>query len=119
MQTLQPKHPRAIRWFHWVNFPLLSLMIWSGLLIYWANDINRIGLGQSTLFHWFYSALGIDHQLRPRYGVAFLSGGTVRGERICIRAIHRCLRRMAFPGAEPAVLFRSDSGSLARSRAAT
>jgi thiosulfate reductase cytochrome b subunit len=33
------KHPRAIRWMHWVNFPLLLLMIWSGLLIYWANSI--------------------------------------------------------------------------------
>lgn len=32
------KHPRAIRWFHWVHFPLMMLMIWSGLLIYWANE---------------------------------------------------------------------------------
>lgn len=32
------KHPRAIRWFHWINFPLIALMIWSGTLIYWAND---------------------------------------------------------------------------------
>jgi len=31
------KHPRAIRWMHWVNFPVLSLMIWSGIFIYWAN----------------------------------------------------------------------------------
>ena len=35
---MRPKHALAIRWFHWLNFPLLSLMIWSGLLIYWAND---------------------------------------------------------------------------------
>ena len=33
------KHPRAIRWMHWINFPLLFLMIWSGFLIYWANPI--------------------------------------------------------------------------------
>jgi thiosulfate reductase cytochrome b subunit len=33
------KHPRAIRWFHWINFPLIALMIWSGVLIYWANDV--------------------------------------------------------------------------------
>lgn len=32
------KHSRILRWSHWINFPLLSLMIWSGLLIYWAND---------------------------------------------------------------------------------
>lgn len=32
------KHSRILRWSHWINFPLLSMMIWSGLLIYWAND---------------------------------------------------------------------------------
>lgn len=32
------KHPLAIRWFHWVNFPVLLLMIWSGMLILWAYD---------------------------------------------------------------------------------
>ena len=29
------KHPLAIRWMHWINFPVLFVMIWSGLLIYW------------------------------------------------------------------------------------
>jgi thiosulfate reductase cytochrome b subunit len=44
-QTLSPgrarlvkKHPLAIRWFHWINFPVLMLMIWSGILILWAYD---------------------------------------------------------------------------------
>ena len=32
------KHPLAIRWLHWINFPVLMLMLWSGLLIYWAYD---------------------------------------------------------------------------------
>ena len=36
-------------------------MVWSGLLIYWANDVYRIGWGGFTLFHffpdWFYRAL--------------------------------------------------------------
>ncbi|PYQ28645.1 MAG: thiosulfate reductase [Acidobacteria bacterium] len=36
MKKLEKKHPLAIRWFHWINFPLLALMIWSGTLIYWA-----------------------------------------------------------------------------------
>ena len=36
---LVKKHPLAIRWFHWVNFPILFLMIWSGILILWANDV--------------------------------------------------------------------------------
>src|SRR5690349_12110501 len=33
---LAKKHPLAVRWAHWINFPLLALMIWSGILIYWA-----------------------------------------------------------------------------------
>lgn len=35
---IREKHPLAIRWFHWVNFPLLTIMIWSGLMILWANN---------------------------------------------------------------------------------
>lgn len=53
MQRLVKKHPLAIRWFHWVNFPVLALMIWSGLLIYWANDVYRIGFGSTTLLKFF------------------------------------------------------------------
>jgi thiosulfate reductase cytochrome b subunit len=47
--SLEKKHPLAIRWFHWINFPLLSLMIWSGLLIYWAYPTYRLGIGDFTL----------------------------------------------------------------------
>ncbi len=61
------KHPLAIRWLHWINFPLLSIMIWSGLLIYWANDIYRIGWGNKTLLKFFpdsfYKALHIPFHL--------------------------------------------------------
>jgi thiosulfate reductase cytochrome b subunit len=64
---MRAKHPLAIRWFHWVNFPLLAVMIWSGLLIYWANDVYRIGLGSFTVFRFFperfFSTLGMDHRL--------------------------------------------------------
>jgi thiosulfate reductase cytochrome b subunit len=49
MKKLVHKHPLAIRWFHWINFPLLMAMIWSGTLIYWAYPIYRIGLGSHTL----------------------------------------------------------------------
>ncbi len=31
------QHPRAVRWMHWINFPLLLIMIWSGYRIYWAD----------------------------------------------------------------------------------
>jgi thiosulfate reductase cytochrome b subunit len=41
-RVLQYKHPLAIRWFHWINFPVLFLMIWSGLMIYWANRVFHI-----------------------------------------------------------------------------
>ena len=42
MKQLERKHPLAIRWFHWINFPLLALMIWSGAMIYWANATNHL-----------------------------------------------------------------------------
>ena len=64
---LQHKHALATRWFHWINFPLLALMIGSGLLIYWANDVYRIGLGPWTLLgffpEWVYQLLHLDHKL--------------------------------------------------------
>lgn len=67
MKRLEKKHPLAIRWFHWINFPALTVMIWSGMLIYWANDVYRIGFGGVTLFNffpeWFYRALNISHRL--------------------------------------------------------
>jgi thiosulfate reductase cytochrome b subunit len=67
MIRLEPKHPRPIRWMHWFNVPLLFGMIWSGLLIYWANDVFRIGIGNWTLVrlfpNWFYDWLRLDHRL--------------------------------------------------------
>lgn len=76
MNRLEKKHPLAIRWFHWVNFPVLAIMIWSGLLIYWANDVYRIGLGSVTLFHFFpdgfYDALNIPQRLAEGMAWHFL-----------------------------------------------
>ncbi len=67
MKTVVKKHPLAIRWFHWINFPILTVMIWSGLLIYWANDRYRISFGGKTIFHFFpdgfYQSLNIPHRL--------------------------------------------------------
>lgn len=61
------KHPLAIRWFHWVNFPLLFVMIWSGMLIYWANGIYKIQIGDTLIFKFFpksvYTFLGLSGQL--------------------------------------------------------
>jgi thiosulfate reductase cytochrome b subunit len=66
-KQLEKKHPLAIRWLHWVNFPLLTMMIWSGMLIYWANAVYGIRLFGYELFHffpqWFYDLLGIPYRL--------------------------------------------------------
>ena len=76
MKRLEKKHPLAIRWFHWINFPVLMVMIWSGILIYWANPVYRIGLGGFTLFHFFperfYSVFQIDHRLAEGMAWHFL-----------------------------------------------
>lgn len=67
MKKVVEKHSLAIRWFHWINFPVLALMIWSGLWIYWANDVYRLGWGDTTLLKFFpdsfNKALHLDHNL--------------------------------------------------------
>lgn len=65
--TVRKKHPLAIRWFHWVNFPVLAAMIWSGTLIYWANDEYALHIGDLELFKFyppgFYTSLNIPYRL--------------------------------------------------------
>ena len=67
MKTIVHKHPLAIRWFHWFNFPLLFVMIWSGMLIYWANGIYKIQVGDTLIFKFFpksfYTFLGLSAKL--------------------------------------------------------
>src|SRR5438270_4628937 len=71
--TLNKKHPLAIRWFHWINFPILAIMIWSGLLIYWANDIYAIKIAGKPIIKFFpescYNAFSIPLGLEE--GMAF------------------------------------------------
>lgn len=73
---IKRKHPLAIRWFHWVNFPVISIMIWSGLCIYWANDVYRLGWGNWTLFHffpdWFYGFFSLKGRLAEGMAWHFL-----------------------------------------------
>ena len=63
-KQLEKKHPLAIRWLHWISFPLLTLMIWSGILIYWANAVYGVKIFGYELFHffpaWFYEISKID-----------------------------------------------------------
>lgn len=67
MYRLEHKHPRPVRWMHWINVVLLTGMIWSGLLIYWANDVYSLRIGETALFRffpeWFYDALGLRARL--------------------------------------------------------
>jgi thiosulfate reductase cytochrome b subunit len=76
MKHLEKKHPLAIRWFHWINFPVLMTMIWSGLLIYWAYPIYRVGVGHWTLLemkltqpHW--QKIHVDHRLAEGMALHF------------------------------------------------
>ena len=64
MKKIVKKHPLAIRWFHWINFPILAIMIWSGLLIYWANDIYKLGWGDKTVLKFF--SLKLATKLTPK-----------------------------------------------------
>ena len=81
---IERKHPLAIRWMHWINFPVLFTMIWSGLLIYWndsdnayqhAHRVYRIGLGKVTLFRffpdWFYNRLHVPFHVTQGLGYHF------------------------------------------------
>jgi thiosulfate reductase cytochrome b subunit len=64
---LRKKHPLAIRWFHWINFPLLFLMIWSGILIYWAwPEYAGVKLEQTT-----WRALKINNRLAEGMALHF------------------------------------------------
>jgi thiosulfate reductase cytochrome b subunit len=73
MKVIKEKHPLAMRWTHWVNFPILTIMIWSGMLIYWANDEYKIKLFGHSYFmffpEWFYKTFNIPHRLAE--GMAF------------------------------------------------
>ena len=83
--VLKKKHTLASRWMHWINFPLLGIMIWSGLLIYWADSdaanlhphqTYRVGIGSWTLFRFFpdafYTRLGLPFRLAEGMGWHFL-----------------------------------------------
>lgn len=75
MKKIIQKHPLAIRWLHWINFPLLTIMIWSGILIYWGNDVYRLGWGDKTILKFFpdsiYKALHIPFRLAEGMSLHF------------------------------------------------
>ena len=75
-KIIKEKHPLAIRWAHWINFPVLIVMIWSGMLIYWANDEYSITLFGHTFVHFFpdafYKLLNIPQRLAEGMSYHFL-----------------------------------------------
>jgi thiosulfate reductase cytochrome b subunit len=81
---LEKKHPLAIRWMHWVNFPVLFTMIWSGLLIYWNDSDNayqhphavyRVGVGSLTVVRlfppWFWKLINAPYRVTEGLGYHF------------------------------------------------
>ncbi len=58
---------------HWINFPLIVIMIYSGLRIYWAERVYAFGILDWEIFHffpqWFYERLDINQRLAR--GLAF------------------------------------------------
>lgn len=76
MKKIRIKHPLAVRWFHWINFPILFVMIWSGLLIYWASDVYAIKIDGKALISFFpdsfYKALNVPFRLAEGMAYHFL-----------------------------------------------
>jgi thiosulfate reductase cytochrome b subunit len=63
---IRGKHPLWLRWTHWLNVPFLALMIWSGILIYWANDVYAPFFPE-----WVYRTFAIDHRLAEGMAIHF------------------------------------------------
>ena len=63
------KHALPTRLFHWLNAVVLAIMIWSGILIYWAYPVYKIKLFGVVLLKffpdWFFknSLWSLDHRL--------------------------------------------------------
>lgn len=110
------KHPRAIRWLHWINFPLLAVMIWSGLRIYWAEDVYAFGIGSWQWFVFFpevvYERLDLDRHLARgmafhfSFGWLFVINGLLYTAYLAISGQWRHIvpDRRSFPEAKDVVL---------------
>lgn len=70
MQNIKQKHLLGTRWFHWINFPLLFVMIWSGMLIYWAFPTYSIG-PVHFFPRWFYDLFNIPQRLAEGMALHF------------------------------------------------
>lgn len=63
---VRSKHRLWVRWTHWVHFPLLALMLYSGAQIYWSNDAYTPFI-PGKVYEW----LGLDHRLADGMALHF------------------------------------------------
>ena len=74
------KHRRGNRWMHWINFPLLAVMIYSGTRIYWADlrDPYVFGIFGWEIFTfwpgWVNSGLNLERKLARGMAYHFTFG---------------------------------------------
>jgi len=73
MPIIKEKHLLATRWAHWINFPVLTIMVWSGMLIYWGNDVYAVTLFGHTFFKFFPESFNTFFNIPRRLseGMAF------------------------------------------------
>ena len=69
------KHSLALRWMHWVNFPVLMVMMYSGMRIYWSDlqEPYTIGIGSWEIFTFWPDTVNSGLQLSASLakGIAF------------------------------------------------
>ena len=71
----QEKHSLALRWMHWLNFPLLMIMMYTGMRIYWADvqEPYALGIGGWQIFRFWPDRVnsGFDLERKLAKGIAF------------------------------------------------
>lgn len=71
----QKKHSLALRWMHWINFPVLMVMMYSGMRIYWSDlrDPYALGIGGWQVFEFWPDSVqsGLQLERKLAKGIAF------------------------------------------------
>ncbi|MGB3736566.1 MAG: cytochrome b/b6 domain-containing protein [Ilumatobacter sp.] len=71
----QKKHSLALRWMHWINFPVLMVMMYSGMRIYWSDlrEPYALGIGGWQVFEFWPDSVqsGLQLERKLAKGIAF------------------------------------------------
>lgn len=71
----QKKHSLALRWMHWINFPVLMVMMYSGMRIYWSDlrEPYAFGIGGWQIIEFWPDSVNSGLQLERKLakGIAF------------------------------------------------